>query len=405
VGGLVELRQYQKDAIRELDNGKILYGGVGAGKSATTLGYYVEKEAPRDIIVITTAKKRDSLDWINEALKFGIFPEQSSIYGSITVDSWNNIDKYVGVKDAFFVFDEQRLVGNGVWVKSFLKIAKENHWILLSATPGDTWLDYVPVFIANGFFKNVTEFKLKHVQYEAFRKFPVIRCYLNVAKLELLRNHILVEMPYMKHTKRVLNWMDVNYDKDKTLRIIRDRWNPFEDRPCKDIAEVYRLMRRVTNSDTSRLSMIEKLMRSHPKLIVFYNFDYELEILRLLDGPFYNDGDYEVGEWNGHRKNPVPSSDRWVYLVQYVAGAEAWECIETDAMVLYSLPYSYKNFEQAQGRIDRMNTPFKYLYYYLFLSNSEIDRRIKQSLENKEDFNERKFIDQMLQDPDLPAPF
>ena len=401
----MELRQYQKDAIRELDNGKILYGGVGAGKSATTLGYYVEKEAPRDIIVITTAKKRDSLDWINEALKFGIFPEQSSIYGSITVDSWNNIDKYVGVKDAFFVFDEQRLVGNGVWVKSFLKIAKTNRWILLSATPGDTWLDYVPVFIANGFFANVTEFKLQHVQYEAFRKFPVIRCYLNVTKLELLRNHILVEMPYMKHTKRVLNWMDVNYDKDKTLRIIRDRWNPFEDRPCKDIAEVYRLMRRVTNSDTSRLSMIEKLMRSHPKLIVFYNFDYELEILRLLDGPFYNDGDYEVGEWNGHRKNPIPSSDRWVYLVQYVAGAEAWECIETDAMVLYSLPYSYKNFEQAQGRIDRMNTPFKLLYYYLFLSNSEIDHRIKQSLENKEDFNERKFIDQMLQDPDLPAPF
>lgn len=382
----MELMEHQKDAAALLGDGKILYGGVGSGKSATALAYYMKSEKDKDVYVITTAKKRDSIDWEEEAAKFGIgMDPEGTVAGVLTVDSWNNIGKYLEVEDAFFIFDEQRLVGTGVWVKNFIKIAAKNNWILLSATPGDTWLDYAPVFIANGWYRNITEFKREHVVYAPYVKFPKVVRYLGVDKLERLRNEILVEMPYLKHTERILNYLSVGYDKALWDRAVKDRWHVYEDRPIKDVGELFRVMRKIVNTDPTRIDVIRDLMKIHPKLIVFYNFNYELEILRGLAG------DIEVGEWNGHRKHAIPKSDKWVYLVQYVAGAEAWECTSTDAMVLYSLTYSYKNFTQAQGRIDRLDTPFTDLYYYILASYAPIDNAIRRSLREKKTFNEREF--------------
>lgn len=173
----VTLYDYQLDAINRMKIGCILCGGVGSGKSRTSLAFYYRlyggqintKEyarmtEPPDLYIITTARKRDTGEWDEELAHFYMStdPELDIYEHSVTVDSWNNIEKYVGVKNAFVIFDEQRVVGSGKWVKSFLKIAKENEWILLSATPGDCWTDYIPVFIANGFFRNRTEFNNQH---------------------------------------------------------------------------------------------------------------------------------------------------------------------------------------------------------------------------------------------------
>lgn len=382
----MQLMDHQKEAIAQLGNGKILYGGVGSGKSATALGYYVARETPRDIVVITTAKKRDSLDWEGTAARFGISTRRdSTLHGTITIDSWNNITRYVGDSGRFFIFDEQRLVGNGTWVKSFLKIVRRNRWILLSATPGDTWIDYAPVFIANGWYKNITDFKRQHVVYAPYVKFPKINGYIGVDKLQRLRNNILVEMPFLNHTERVLNYLECSYDHSLWDKAVKHRWNPYENAPIKDVGELFRVMRRITNSDPSRLEMVRKLLKSHPRIIVFYNFNYELDILRTLSDEF------TVAEWNGHRKHPIPDTESWVYLVHYVAGAEAWECTSTDAMIMYSLTYSYKNFMQSQGRIDRLDTPFKTLYYYILTSFAPIDVEIKKALGKKKSFNEREF--------------
>lgn len=382
----MELMEHQKDAIRLMRNGCILHGGVGVGKTATALGYYIQNESNRDIYVITTARKRDSMDWEIEAGKFCIFTDENSRYGKLHVDSWNNIKKYTDIQNAFFILDEQRVSGNGEWVKAFYKIARKNHWILLSATPGDNWLDYAPVFIANGFFENITEFKRKHVIYEPFRRIPIVKGYINETKLELMRNHLLVEMPYIRTTERVINWIDVSYDKEQFKELWTRRWHPEENRPITDIAELFRVSRRLINSDPSRLEFIRKLLVPHDRLIVFYNFNYELNILRTLAD------EVNVLEWNGHRKDPLPDDGEWVYLVQYVAGAEAWNCTTADAMVFYSLTYSYKNFEQAKGRIDRLDTIYEKLYYYMLVSNSMIDDRIRKALINKKDFNEREMM-------------
>jgi len=399
------LEPHQLKAIRELHDGCILRGGVGVGKTRVALVYFYvhiahglvkvngvgdwePPKTPLPLYVITTAKKRDDLDWEEEAAKIGLTTDaqtRDAIGISMRVDSWNNIRQYEDVKDAYFIFDEQRLVGSGAWVKAFYKIAKNNSWIILSATPGDTWMDYVPVFVANGYYKNKTEFTREHVVWKQYRKFPVVDRYVATRKLERLRGGLLVEMPYERHTVRHVKHVTVEYDEAMYDLVTKKRWDVFNEKPLKDVSQMFVAMRRVVNNDISRLGAVLKLYETHPRLIVFYNFDYELATLRTLT----NIG-VPTAEWNGHKHEPVPTGEKWVYLVQYTAGAEGWNCVDTDAVVFWSLNYSYKINEQAKGRIDRLNTPYVDLYYYLLLSRSPIDAGILKALGTKKSFNERK---------------
>lgn len=397
------LRDYQMEAVNNMHDGCILNGGVGSGKSRTALYYYFKEhggkienknyiamENPRDLYIITTARKRDTLEWENELIPYlmSIHPESNKYNNKIIVDSWNNIQKYVEVKDAFFIFDEQRVVGSGVWVKSFLKIAKLNRWILLSATPGDTWMDYVPVFIANGFYKNRTEFTREHVVYSPFTKFHQISRYLNTGKLIRLRNKILVDMDY--HRKTIPHHEDIycHYDVTKYKEVTRTRFNPFKNEPIIDASGLCYTLRQVVNTDVSRQVALLDLIDKHPKSIIFYNFDYELDILKHL---FYGN-DVQIAEWNGHKHQELPTGDNWVYLVQYTAGCEGWNCVKTDTIIFFSQNYSYKVMAQAAGRIDRLNTPFRDLYYYHLKSRSGIDLAISKALNQKRNFNEGKFV-------------
>lgn len=382
----VALADYQKEAVHKLRTGKILWGGVGSGKSRTSLMYYMTYEKKRDLYVITTAKKRDTLDWEREALLFGISTERElSSAGRLVVDSWNNIKKYEGVSNAFFILDEQRLVGSGAWTKSFYTIAAKNEWILLSATPGDTWLDYIPVFVANGYYKNRTDFLRQHVIYNRFTKYPKVDRFVNTGRLIHRRAEILVHMPYMSHARSSVKNIPVNYNKELYERILKDRWNPYKNEPIKSRAELFYLARRVMNSDEQRLSEVKRLLEIHKKLIVFYNFDYELDVLRSLNVLC------TVAEWNGHKHEELPVTERWVYLVQYTSGAESWNCIQTNATCFYSLTYSYRSYKQALGRIDRLDTPFDELYYYNLICQAPLDRAIIAALSKKKNFNEAGF--------------
>lgn len=386
----VTLFEHQKIAVDQLKTGSILCGGVGSGKTLTSISYYKKEEFPKDLYVITTAAKRDTLDWEHECANFAISRDRTASLDGVqlTVDSWNNIKKYIEVKDAFFIFDEQRVVGSGAWVKSFYKITKQNNWILLSATPGDTWVDYIPVFVANGFYKNRTEFMRRHVVFNTHVPFPKIDHYIEEGRLLRLRNQILVTMDYTKPTVQKVNTIFADYDKEKFDLVFRKRWNPFTNMPIKAVSEFFFTMRRVVNSDPSRLHIISDLLFKHKKIIVFYNFNYELDILRSLNG----DRNYSVAEYNGHKHEDIPKTPSWVYLVQYTSGSEGWNCIETNTVVFYSLHYSYRMMTQAAGRIDRLNTPFAILYYFYIRSASKIDDGIMKALKNKETFNEQNFL-------------
>lgn len=400
----IKLRDYQLKAVSEMRNGCVLCGGVGSGKSLTALGYYFSRECgadvnrmgelpkmrtPKDLYIITTARKRDTFEWDKDMAHFRLSPnrEACAYPVNVKVDSWNNIGKYVDETGAFFIFDEQRLVGSGAWVKAFYKIAKKNNWILLSATPGDTWIDYVPVFVANGFYRNKSEFIREHVVYSRFSKYPKIDRYYNVNKLIRLRNSILVDMDFERETVSHHEDVFVKYDQALYREVTKNRWDIWKERPLRNASELCYAWRKIVNTDESRQIALLELFEKHPRMIVFYNFDYELDILK---GLYYGD-DVEIAEWNGHKHQPVPDGDSWVYLVQYNAGAEGWNCIKTDTIVFYSQNYSYKIMQQSAGRIDRLNTPFTDLYYYHLRSRSGIDLAIGRALKEKKKFNEGKF--------------
>ena len=396
------LRDYQLEAMNKMSNGCILNGGVGSGKSRTSLYYYFkqcggtleggyhEMTNPVNLYIITTARKRDTFEWENELapLRLSSKDELNYYKNKIVIDSWNNIGKYLDIKDAFFIFDEQRVVGSGTWVKSFLKITKVNKWILLSATPGDTWIDYIPVFVANGFYKNRTEFIREHVVYSNFTKWPKVSRYVNTGRLIRLRNKILINMDFERQTIPHHEDVYCSYNVSNYKDVIKTRFNPFTNEPLQDAGGLCYCLRRVVNSDTSRQIELLELIEKHPKAIIFYNFDYELEILKNL---YYGEG-FEIAEWNGHKHEELPDGDKWVYLVQYTAGCEGWNCIKTDTIIFYSQNYSYKVMVQAAGRIDRLNTPYTDLYYYHLKSRSGIDLAISKALNAKKNFNEGKFI-------------
>ena len=404
----IGLYDYQIDAVKRMKNGCILNGGVGSGKSRTALAYYYLRnggdpaslcgdnyipmdDPPKDLYIITTARKRDTLEWDGDMAPFLLSTHTDvNLYcNKVVVDSWNNITKYKEVTGAFFIFDEDRVTGSGVWVKSFLKIAKSNEWIILSATPGDTWQDYIPVFLANGFYKNKSEFIREHIVYSRFSKFPKVDRYLNTGRLIRLRNNILIDMDFHRDTIPHHEDIYVSYDISAYKDICRNRWNPWEDRPIENAAEFCYSLRRIVNTDEARQVALLQIIEEHPKAIIFYNFDYELDILKKL----YYGEDFEIAEWNGHKHQEVPKGEKWVYLVQYTAGNEGWNCVRTDTIIFYSQNYSYKVMTQAAGRIDRLNTPYKDLYYYHIKSRSGIDLAISKALKNKKKFNERKFYD------------
>ena len=411
----IQLFDHQLDALSRIDNGCILYGGVGSGKSITAIAWYYllndgsmetlqggeyipMSDPPKDLYIITTARKRDTKEWDGELLPFLLTPwvdengvKQQLYSNKVVIDSWNNIEKYVGVTDAVFIFDEQRVVGYGAWTKSFLRITKANTWILLSATPGDSWSDYIPVFIANGFYRNKTEFNQQHVVMKPFSKFPQIDRYINTQRLVRLRNKILVDMEFSRKTVRHSIPVRCEYDIDAYKAISRDRWNPYTNSPVMNVSELCSLWRRSVNEDPSRAEHVLDICRHRDRVIIFYNFDYELDILREL--PY--DDDVQVAEWNGHKHQEIPDSKRWVYLVQYTAGAEGWNCVKTDTIIFYSQTYSYKTLEQSMGRIDRLNTPYRDLYYYHFKSIAPIDIAIARALKNKKKFNETRYVSSM----------
>lgn len=397
------LSDFQMEAVMNGFCGCIFNGGTGTGKSRTGLYFYFKEQggwyegsnytpmkAPKDLYILTTAAKRDKNEWSQEMALFRMSDDPHlNYYGNkIVVDSWNNIKKYLNVTNAFFIFDEAKACGSGVWAKSFVKIAKQNDWIMLSATAGDTWIDYWAVFVANGFYKNKTEFQREHIVWSRYSKYPKIERYVNTQRLMRLRNKILIDMTVNRHTIPHHEDVYCNYDLALYKDVIRNRWDPYKQEPLKQSSELCYLLRKIVNSDESRQVKLLELLEDHPRAIIFYSYDYERDILMNLG----YDEDVEIAEWTGHKHQPVPDSEKWVYLVNYASGSEGFNCISTNTIIFYSQTYSYKTLTQAAGRVDRLNTKFVDLYYYHLKSRSGIDLAISKALKNKKQFNETRWV-------------
>ena len=399
------LYDFQMEAVEKSFVGCVLNGDVGTGKSRTGLFVYFKDqggwiegsdytpmENPKDLIILTTAMKRDRREWESELTWYRLSTDPKLNYyaNKVIVDSWNNIKKYKDYTGCYFLFDEDRIRGSGTWTKTFLKITKNNDWIMLSATPGDDWLDYWALFVANGFYRNKSDFIDKHVNYDPrCRNYPRITGYRNIERLTRLRDKILIDMTIERHTKPRHEDVYCSYDIPLYKDVMRRRWDPYRDEPIQQASSLCYILRRIVNSDETRQVKLLELLEDHPKAIVFYNFDYEREILLNLG---YEEGT-EIAEWSGHAHQDLPTGDRWVYLVQYTAGCEGWCAITTDTMIFFSQNYSYTVMKQAEGRINRLNTKFVDLYYYHLKSRSGIDLAISKALKEKKRFNEGRWVE------------
>lgn len=385
------LYDYQKDVIEKLESGSVLVGGVGSGKTLTSLVWYHDMACssmnnPKDLYVITTAKKRDSMEWELDGNKIKLTSDKAlSPYGvSMTVDSWNNIDKYINIKNCVFIFDEQHITGKGPWVRAFMRIAKYNDWIVVTATPGDKWIEYMPLFIANGFYKNRMDFYTKHVVWNRFTTYPSIDKYINCDLLIQNKDRLLVKMDYESRFEKHVELLYTDYDRSTYDCIIKRRWDPFEMKPLENLSQVNYLLKKASYSHLDKTNHMLDIIKAHKKVIAFYRYNYELEELRSLRVFLKNT---KIAELNGMNHDPIPDTDSWLYLVQYNSGSEAWNCVVTNCMVFYSVDYSYKAMVQAAGRIDRVNSKFDELYYYVLVSRAKIDADILECLKNKKEFN------------------
>lgn len=376
----VQLYDHQIKALAKLKSGSVLCGGVGSGKTLTGLSFYLENYKERELYVITTAKKRNSGEWEEEAALLGIT--------NLVVDSWNNIKNYAKVYGAFFIFDEQRVVGSGTWAKTFIKMAPRNKWIMLSATPGDNWMDYLPLFMANGFYRTKQSFIDMHVEYDPYVKFPRIKRYHNEGILVRHRQSILVMMPVKRHTLRHRTYRETDYDEELYKMAMKERWDPFDNKPIKNASKLLQVLRRITGTSDSRIHEAAWQIIHAKRLIIFYNYEYEREILVDLCEFL---GVY-AAEYTGNRHDPLPTTKEWIYIVQYTAGAEGWNCTTTDSILFYSPNYSYKITEQAEGRIDRINTKYVDLNYTILTSKAPIDQAVIRANIKKQKFNEKAWV-------------
>ena len=377
---MIELYPYQRKAVDRLHNGSVLCGKVGSGKSLTGLFYYMENHTDKPLYIITVAKKRNDREWHRDFEALGV---------NGVVDSWNNIEKYTDIKDAFFIFDEQRAIGYGKWGMAFIHIARKNNWIMLTATPGDVWMDWMCIFIANNFYRNKTDFVDQHVEYNPYSKFPQIRRYHKTDKLERFRKYLAVPMQDFRTTNLHRKYINADFDKDLYKSVVKNRFNPYTEEPILNASEFTQVLRRIINTSERRRIHAKQEIMTRDKVIVFYNYTYELDIIKEicqeLDRAYY--------QWNGQKHEAIPDAETWVYLVQYTAGAEGWNCITTDTILFYSLNYSYRIMEQSEGRINRVNTSFENLYYVYLKSPASIDDAILRSISSKKKFNERNWVE------------
>lgn len=402
----VKLFPYQEDALKRMHNGCILCGGTGTGKSITSLAYIYTKElhgsiklngkgewkppkVNKDIYIITVASKRDKGEWEDELCRFGLSTDISrSVNGiKVTIDSWNRIQHYKKVYGAVFIFDEDKVTGSGKWAKTFLYISRRNRWIILSATPGDKMIEYLYVFLANGFYKNKQEFIAKHVIRKPYVPYFDIQDYIRKPVLEKHRREVLVIMKRDTDISIVNHNIVCDYDRKKYKDVWARRWDIYEQKPIEETGKLLSLIRRVVNEDPDRVLKLKSVLAHQAKVIIFYNYNFELEILRKVCSELH----FTIGEHNGQKHTEVPNTKKWVYICQYNSAGEGWNCVTTNQMIFYSLSYSYKAMKQAAGRINRINTSFKELHYYILQSKAPIDVAILRALSQKRDFNERAF--------------
>lgn len=132
----------------------------------------------------------------------------------------------------------------------------------------------------------------------------------------------------------------------------------------------------------------ELLQSTNDRLIVFYNFNAELQELKKI----CKDLDKPTSEVNGHCKDltAYETEDNSVTLIQYQAGAMGLNLQQANKIIYFTLTDKSELFEQSKKRIHRIGQD-KPCFYYILICKGSVEEVVLDTLKMRKDFTDELF--------------
>lgn len=303
------------------------------------------------------------------------------------------------LKDFTMMLDESSMIKNETAKRTkFILSLKPSHTILLSGTPTDGKYEFLysqlrllgwkitktayynryiktelrsyggPTFRVVTGYKNVSELKAKLKEYGAvFAKAEEV---IKLPEKKFIKEYSTVSSDYKKFMKdRVIKIDDKELTGDSTLS-----------------KRLYARMLCSAYSKDKISRLIDLVNSTSDRVIIFYNFNTELEALRkvLFDRP--------ISIVNGQIKDlkAYENNDNSVTLIQYQAGAMGLNLQKANRIIYFSLPERSELFEQSKARICRIGQE-KQCYYHIMMCHKSVEEKIYECLLMRKDYTDELF--------------
>ena len=303
------------------------------------------------------------------------------------------------LKDFTMMLDESSMIKNETAKRTkFILSLKPSHTILLSGTPTDGKYEFLysqlrllgwkitktayynryiktelrsyggPMFRVVTGYKNVSELKAKLKEYGAvFAKAEEV---IKLPEKTFIKEYSTVSSDYKKFMKdRIIKIDDKELTGDSTLS-----------------KRLYARMLCSAYSKDKISRLIDLVNSTSDRVIIFYNFNTELEALRkvLFDRP--------ISIVNGQIKDlkAYENNDNSVTLIQYQAGAMGLNLQKANRIIYFSLPERSELFEQSKARICRIGQE-KQCYYHIMMCHKSVEEKIYECLLMRKDYTDELF--------------
>lgn len=349
------------------------------------------KEHYTDYAVFDLTNKKDMQ-------AFMIYPIYKCI-GIINYELAYRREELRKLKDFTMMLDESSMIKNETAKRTkFILSLKPSHTILLSGTPTDGKYEFLysqlrllgwkitktayynryiktelrsyggPMFRVVTGYKNVSELKAKLKEYGAvFAKAEEV---IKLPEKKFIKEYSTVSSDYKKFMKdRVIKIDDKELTGDSTLS-----------------KRLYARMLCSAYSKDKISRLIDLVNSTSDRVIIFYNFNTELEALRkvLFDRP--------ISIVNGQIKDlkAYENNDNSVTLIQYQAGAMGLNLQKANRIIYFSLPERSELFEQSKARICRIGQE-KQCYYHIMMCHKSVEEKIYECLLMRKDYTDELF--------------
>lgn len=415
----MQLYAFQKQYLQGLPAKYIFAADTGTGKTVMALAHYDKHAYLKPLLILAPASKVQTGDWDREIKEYfaGRFVPEYEIWSYEKFSRVPSIAQYKKTGDRgvwrdwlnrhprgfAMIADEVHKAKNpqsGVGKRVFEVAAACDVFLGLSATPlPNGWIDAANYFKIFKFTQNITAFKKRYCNIQTYKGFPEIVGYYHEGELQSNWNHIAkplskqmaLDLPPIT-TVPISLPAGPNYIKVQKERLFGDK---FLDNPS---ALMHALRQSIIEPKVVWLNSF--LEGVSDNVVIFYNYVEERQqILAMIKKSHKR---RQVFRQDGE-KHEVPGKDKWgglrrtITLAQYQSGSTGIELTYAATTVYFSPTYSYSNYEQSIGRIERHGQSKK-MTLYLLCAPTTLEKDVWAALRNKKDFQEKQWYEEKLLD-------